>query len=459
MAPTTSQNPVGSPLWWLKRLQGRLDDRRPYFELMSKYYVGDHALPTPHERAREGFRRFLVQSRANWTGLVVDAVAERLHVEGFRVADDAADSDAWSYWQRNQLDAESELVHVEGLVNGETYVSVWNNPDDPEVPLITPEHPCQMVHEDDPENRRRMAAAAKFYKDDWTGDDHAVLYLPDAIHKYRRRGQTTWQAREEILDNPLGQVPIVVFRNRARLLDGGRSEIEDCIPIQDRINKTLFDRLMASEYSSFRQRWAIGLEIPLDDNGNPREPFKAAHDRLWVAEDPDTKFGEFSATDLEPYIKAVESDVQHMAAISRTPPHYLLGEIVNISGDALKAAETGLSSKAGARARQYGEAWEKVIRLAFAVLDDPRSKVADAETIWRDVETRTEGELVDALVKMQTLGVPKAALWERWGATPQEIERWQDQAFEEALTAATASSAPTPPTAPAAAAAGAEEGI
>jgi hypothetical protein len=137
-----------------------------------------------------------------------------------------------------------------------------------------------------------------------------------------------------------------------------------------------------------------------------------------------------------PYIKACESDITMMAAISRTPPHYLLGAMVNISGDALKAAESGLSSKAASRTRQFGEAWERVIRLAFAVLDDPRAKERSSEVIWHDVETRTEGERVDALTKMASLGVPRAALWERWGATPQEISRWQDAAFEEALTAA-----------------------
>jgi hypothetical protein len=48
------------------------------------------------------------------------------------------------------------------------------------------------------------------------------------------------------------------------------------------------------------------------------------------------------------------------------------------------------------------------------------------ECIWRNPEFRTEGELVDALVKMATLNVPEEALWERWGATPQERERWRE---------------------------------
>ena len=47
------------------------------------------------------------------------------------------------------------------------------------------------------------------------------------------------------------------------------------------------------------------------------------------------------------------------------------------------------------------------------------------ETIWRNPEFRTEGELVDALLKARDFGVPEEALWERWGATPQEIRRWK----------------------------------
>ena len=34
--------------------------------------------------------------------------------------------------------------------------------------------------------------------------------------------------------------------------------------------------------------------------------------------------------------------------------------------------------------------------------------------------------VVDALTKMSTLGVPQQALWERWGASPPEIQRWTE---------------------------------
>jgi hypothetical protein len=68
------------------------------------------------------------------------------------------------------------------------------------------------------------------------------------------------------------------------------------------------------------------------------------------------------------------------------------------------------------------------MRLAFAYRGDTiRAEAVDVETIWADPEARSEGELVDALVKMrQSLGVPLTEVWRRYGATPQEIARWAD---------------------------------
>jgi hypothetical protein len=47
-----------------------------------------------------------------------------------------------------------------------------------------------------------------------------------------------------------------------------------------------------------------------------------------------------------------------------------------------------------------------------------------AETIWADPESRSEGETVDAALKLRTLGMPLEALWERVGASPQEVAAW-----------------------------------
>jgi hypothetical protein len=70
----------------------------------------------------------------------------------------------------------------------------------------------------------------------------------------------------------------------------------------------------------------------------------------------------------------------------------------------------------------------------------------DAETIWGDPESRSESEHVDAVTKMQSLGVPQEALWEELGFTPQQIDRFKTMRAETALEIAVAGQAliPTP---------------
>jgi hypothetical protein len=183
------------------------------------------------------------------------------------------------------------------------------------------------------------------------------------------------------------------------------------------------------------------------ENGRPLEPWKAAIDRWASTAAPDAKFGTFDATDLTPYVKSIEQTIQIIASTTRTPPHYLLGQAGSFpSGESLRAAETGLVAKALRRQRDFGEGWEEAMRLAFLTLGDTaRSSATDAETIWKDAETKTESEHVDALVKLQSLGVPKEQLWEDAGYSPQQIERFKTMATEESLATMPATT-PEPPT-------------
>lgn len=435
-----SNEPVGSPVWWLRRLHRRLTDRRPRLEALEHWYSGEHPLPFLHEKARSPFRRLLAMSRSNYLRLVVDAAAGRLQVDGFRTPgpDPTGDEAAWGIWQANGLDAESDLLFTEALKLGAAYVLVEPARDGDEHPRVTVEHPAQVVTENVPGSRREVAAGLKCWRDDHTAAVMATLFLPEEVRTYsapdKMAGEPAWTNVDGLSGpNPLGVVPVVEFANRPSLLTDPASELDGVTDIQARINKTLADRLMAQEYGAFKQRWVTGMDIPRDENGLETEPFDIAVNRILIAEDSDTRFGEFAATDLKPYLESVRDDIRDIAAITSTPPHYLLGDMVNLSAEALKAAEAGLISKVRNRMRHYGESIEQVMRLALQASGDPRGADDASEVVWRNPEFRTEGELVDALVKMHSLGVPQEALWERWGASPQEIARWQamrDQAAE-----------------------------
>lgn len=449
----------GTPEATLNRLLYALDERQRKIVRLEAYYAGDHPLPVMPTtaqavQAESAYRRLLQMGRTNWVRLVADAPNERLQVIGFRSGgpEPQVDEDVWAIWQANQLDADSALVHQTALVTGQAFVLVWADANGN--PQILAEHPTNCIVEYEAGTRRRRTAGLKIWRDD-SGHLCANLFLPQYVLKYRTAKVTSsligndWLTRDTstdpwIVQNPLGVVPLVEFRANPNLhaapVGGGIGEFETVIDIQDRINRTLFTRLLAGEFGAFRQRWVVGMDLEPDPvTGRVQEPFRAALDRLWVVDDPDVKFGEFSATDLRPFIDAIEADVTHLAAITKTPPHYLLGKEVNISAEALKASEAGLVAKTARHRDQFSEAWEEVLRLAVAVRDpkDPRAQDLSSMVLWRDIEQRTWGETVDAVLKMQALGVPQEALWSMLpGVTPQDVARWRTMTAAAAFTAA-----------------------
>ena len=440
----TPPPPPGSPLWWVSRLEAALKERNGRIAVYDDYYEGRHPLAFASDKFRTSFGGLFQEFADNWCELVPSAVEERINVQGFRIGDkQEGDKDAWRIWQTNLLDASSQLAHMEALVREEASVIVWSNPADEQNPLITVEDPSQVVVEMVPGSQRMRAAALKVWHDDVDSAQLATLYLPDGVYKFRAvtSGDTAlwvpgwvessrWVPRETTgepwpLPNPLGVVPVVPLVNRPRLLKPGASEIRQVIPVQDGVNKLIADLLIGSEFGAFRQRWVTGFEIPRDpDTNQPIEPFRAAVDRLFIAENPDARFGEMSETNLQNIVTAIEMLIQHIASQTRVPPHYFYLKGQFPSGESIRAAEASLVTKVRRKMRFFGEAWEEVMRLAFAVLDDKRAKVMDSETIWADPETRTESQHIDALTKLLAIGVPVQQLWEDAGYSPTQIERF-----------------------------------
>jgi hypothetical protein len=232
-----------------------------------------------------------------------------------------------------------------------------------------------------------------------------------------------------VMEHKLGVCPVVRYLNGDDL-DGDdcvRGEVEPLFDMQDQLNSTVFGRMMAEQFAAFRQRWVSGMVVE-DEEGRPRAPFQAAVDRLWVAEDAETKFGEFSQTDLGGYLKSAEETIRHIATVSQTPPHNLLGQMANLSAEALNAARDGLNSKIAERKSTIGESHEQTLRLAaLAAGDGSGWNDTAAQVVWRDTESRSLAQTVDALGKLvQMLNVPPEVLWERVpNVTQQDVERWK----------------------------------
>lgn len=426
-----------TPYWWVDRLYNRVIDGLDDIDKHDAYYRGQFPLPWLAPQAAHEFRRILRMTRSNFMGLVVDAMVERMNVEGFRIGQSTAgDADVWRIWQANNMDSDFDQGILEAAIAGHSYLLVEPNPKDRKTPKIHIEHATQAAVEFVPgSNRRETAAGVKCWEDEYTGRIHATLFLPKSIYKFEaekprtggRRKKIEWMPRQGVPfrgRNPLGEVPLYELPNNPRLLTGGRSEIEDLEDVQDRICKTIADRLMTQDFGAFPQKWASAWP-ETDANGDPTPPIEVGRDRMITTEVAETRFGQFDAAELGGVILAKAEDVKDIASRSRTPAQYLLGEMSNVNGETLKASESGLVSKVRQRCRAMNDPIERAMRsvLRLAGLQSPDEQM---EVIWRNPEFRTEGELVDALFKLGSppINIPRVAIWEKWGATPPEIERW-----------------------------------
>jgi len=436
MAPTT-------PEAWRDLLEHRLHKRWSEWQTFDRYYEGDHRVSKWLTATQAAFRgtvlgQLLNDLTDNYMTLVVDAPAERCRVQCFRFGDDS-DEEAWSIWQANGLDAQANMVHTEAIKLGEAYWMVQPSPDGP---LITSEHPSQVIVAHAPGNRRKRLAALKKWTD---GEDiYANVYLPEGIVKYQT---TEDQLRDHVesrrwtvvesAPNPLGEVPIVPVPNNPSMLRGGRSDLAyGALSLQDQITKTVVDLLIGSEYHGLPQRVLLGVEPPRDENGKPIPFEQAAKSRLWYFGNENAKAHEFSQADLGALRDSIDGYIGDLAAQTRIPIYYFRpAAISNISAEALIGLDAGLVSKTNDKKDAFGEGHEEAMRLAFKSLDpnDPRAGATDSETIWKDTESRSQAQLTDAVMKEVAMGLPFEAALEKLGYSPQAISRVKTMRLEEGL--------------------------
>ncbi|MET0448284.1 MAG: phage portal protein, partial [Aeromicrobium sp.] len=215
--------PTVDDLAQLNQLQLRHDaELAELRELNDEYELQARQLYMHPEIQREIGDR-LKQVVIAWPMLVVDALDERLDVEGFRLPDsDAGDEDLWRVWQENDCDEGSQLGHIDALVMKRSYIAVGSNEDDEATPLVTFESPLELFADIDPRNRSVRSALRRWSQYDnslaRTSERYATLYLPNRTVYYGASSGSDWLV-EDVDEHGLGVVPIVPMVNRGRLAD------------------------------------------------------------------------------------------------------------------------------------------------------------------------------------------------------------------------------------------------
>ena len=473
---STPQDPnftPGSPEWWTFKLEYALINRRQKLLQFDRYYDGDHPLPflSPAHQAKvaNAFTRLLTMSKANFCGLVVDTTVQRLRPIGFRLSasgSEASDDETWGIYQGNNLDEHIITGFQEASVKGVSYLGVWFPQPGSKYPQITIEDPLQTIvaYDHSVGGFMRRTAALKMYVDEFTGDERAVLYLPDRICKFYRpaaaptslitgtlAGQRPvylpWLSLgtpDSVIPNELGVVPIIPMRNNGKLLKEGVSDLENVVPIQDRINTNLFLRMLSGYVGAGGQKYIIGSTMMKDEETGEDIEFDAAVDRIFNIENPEAKVGQFDAADLTQFIESINQDVNMLAILSKVPKSMLLPTGQSPSGDAVDAEAAGLVAKCDRQKVPYGEAIEEALRLSRICAGMPATP-PDSELIWADSESQSSAAVSASVIQQYQVGLlPLDAALEKLGYSPQAIARFKQQRLHDAMLAALTAPGLTP---------------
>lgn len=359
-------------------------------------------------------------SRVNFLRFVVASRVQSMYVDGFRVPRASDDAPSWRVWQANAMDARQIGIHRAALSYGAAYMTVL--PGDP-VPVMRGASPRALtaVYGDDDQWPR---FALQKRRSDWRLFDEAAVYtLARDGDGFRVVGVSDHGA---VMDGrPV--CPVVRYTETDDLDHPVTGVVWPLRNLQDQINVSSFDLKVAEHYGAFKVRYVIGW---LAENEEERLKMSAAKLLTFEEKPSEIQVGEFSETNLSGYIDSREASLRHLATVSQTAAHELLGQLVNLSAEALAAAEASHRRAVSENQVCIGEAHEQALNLAgtyMGVAPDPSASVR-----WRDTESRSLAQVADALGKLaQQLGIPPRALWERIpGVTDDELERWETLAAE-----------------------------
>jgi len=367
-----------------------------------------------HADQEEKYLRDLAETP--WLGLVVTTVAQQLVGELVRSSERDDVKALWLPWQRNRMPSRQRAIHRAALAYGYAYTTVMPGDSGAVIRGYSPRN-MYAVYADPVEDEYPMYYIRVVGNRYVVVDEEAVYTLVD------QDGRLQYVTHDL---HGAGVTPAIRYSNQIDLEGRTPGEVEPFIPIAKRINKTTFDRLLIQHHSSWKIRTATGLDMPTDPAEQQRVKLLLRQDSILTGEEG-VQFGTLDETSPEGLIKAGETDIETLAAVSQTPAHALTGKMINLSADAITEARAMLDLKAGERKVGFGDSHVQTLRLASHI--EGRKEDAEDFTLtmyWADLESRSMSQAADALGKMATmLGIPAEKLWDRVpGVTPDIAASW-----------------------------------
>lgn len=435
-----------------ERLSQRLNNRRPEITQRLNYFKGKTgSLRFASEKFGEYFNRRFEGFSDNWCMPVGQAPAERMTFLGLRPygAETGVDKELERAWHANDGDRGSSESFLVFGVAARSFALV-SPTDDPTTPRLTWEHPESAIVDYHPLTGQPRYGLLVWIDDD---KDFATLYTDTEVWRFARDSDrdTTkepvpsdlkldggWEPRNAerpVEPNPLLEMPLTELQNQTLLDDEPISDIGGVMVMQDTINLIWAYLLNGLDTASLPGRVVTGADVPqipiMDKDGQVSgyrmvELDELIKERIMFLPGDQAKIAEWSAGQLDVFSTVIEKAVEHVAAQTRTPPHYLVAKMVNTAAESLNIAEAGLVSKTGERITYVNAAIKRINRLMAKAMGADQKRIAAISAgmpMWDDIQYRSESQLADAVGKWKAAGFPFEFIAEKVCRTPQEVRR------------------------------------
>ena len=434
-------SPTSEQMELLSLVDGKGAERHSRRKAYRAYYEGSHSTQLSERQRKYLSIKVGEEFNSNYCPTVVDALAEKLTVIGFKTSDEQRNL-LWEWWQRARMDAVQNIVHLAAARDGDAYVIVGFDRE-----MHIPTFTFEMAYDGNEGvevrygNSKRGQISFAFKKWQENTGYRVNLYFSDRIEKYFRKSITdgvavidkasyeSWQPYMDAGDEawpvpwvskdgvPLG-IPVIHFRNKDRGYNYGKSELHDVIPLQNALNKAIIDTVAAADTTGFRLYWMTG--------GDP-EGLQIVPGSWVYSKDVNAKVGYFPGEDLSKLIEFKDAFAMEIARVSRTPISYFQMSRQLAGEGTLQQQEGGLLSRAKDRQKVFGNAWEDVMMIARKLwnafadgihLDEEEM----LESLWADPETRNDKRYLEEMRLKHELGIPLDILWAEMGYSAEDIE-------------------------------------
>lgn len=404
---------------------------------------------------------------ANYCSKVVQTMSARLDADDITVTGASeGDSEALAAWldglrDANNFDSLQTQTYDAALGDGSVFVMAdWDTANERVNWTVEPAYDGTDGVVAITDARGNVQVAIKIWRKASEGaildTDRINVYYPNRIERYIRKdagGLMQFVPEGEsshILPWPeeIG-IPVVPFINRRKAYTtDGKSEIEDVIPLQDGLNRSMYSLVATAENTGFGIGFATGCEVPtvlqpgtvIEVSAGPDggQPLTATDDSGVSYHEP--KFQRIKGELPTAFVDTANWFVEQISIVSDTPIPALMGSDAS-SGEALKQRESGLLAKVKRAQIEFGNAWERVVRISHAItvwMGATLPPIVQVSVRWTSAEIRSENTVVTLLIQLQQAGIvdqrtvlEAAAFAFNWSATDIDaiIQRTEESAL------------------------------